>query len=771
MDGCYQIRDVQLDAVRGVVRRGDAEFVLRPQTLAVLLFLIRNTHRVVSKEELFQAVWNDTAVTDDAVVQCVVEIRKAFGDEVKAPRFIRTIPKVGYRFVATADPVAAPVDSVAAAAPPEPGAIDPPFQAAVPVVQAKRAPAAAAAAFAVSVAGVLYLLLQLTGTGAAAPDPRLVNTPGIKRVAIATFDDHTKLPPVAWLRHGLPDMLATSFSQLDGLAILGRQHVDLLFERSGVRGNAEARLDQALDAARRGNAEILVLGSFASLGDTLRIEARVYEVASSRLIASESATAAKPEEILIQVDTLASRVATRLQGGRRAGASIVEVKTNNLEAYRSYVLGLDKATGLETGEAIKWFQKAIEADPQFAAAYARIGYTYVMVADEPERAKPYLEKAFELSSRLTEQERASIAAWYSVAHADFAAAIDAYRRLLDRYPNDVEAYWRLGLLMVGEEKYPDAIAILERGLIVDPGFGPLYNTLGGIYLGQRDYQRSLDMYRRYVGTDPNLPNAHDSLGLAHLITGDFDNAIAEFERAIELSPTFNVAVVHLANAYYRLGRYRDAERMFDRYFELSATDTDRARGVVQKAWIDYRRGRRAQAWRVAQHAKERYGMRTEIMLMAIEQGHAVADAWLTEFFDETTWVSRGARLQSRVGAYILGTYALHRGNPDAAIARFKEAIAATSLHWNMEDRDDCLADAYLYLKRYAEAITEYDRVLADNPNRPLTRFNLARSLDAAGHIDRAIAEYRRALEQWRHADPDLPELAIARERIARLTAS
>src|SRR5215467_3037800 len=95
----YTCEGVEIDASRGCLRRAGHEEYLRQQTFHVLLYLLDHRQRVVSKEELIESIWHETAVTDNAIVQCIADIRKAIGDDPHNPRFIRTVPKVGYRFI------------------------------------------------------------------------------------------------------------------------------------------------------------------------------------------------------------------------------------------------------------------------------------------------------------------------------------------------------------------------------------------------------------------------------------------------------------------------------------------------------------------------------------------------------------------------------------------------------------------------------------------------------------------------------------------------
>src|SRR5882672_2414568 len=99
----YRFENVEIDAVQGCVRRNGQEEYLRHQAFQVLLYLLDQNHRLVAKEEWFDHLWQHTAVTDNALVQCITDIRKALGDDPHKPRFSRTIPKAGYLFIGPVD--------------------------------------------------------------------------------------------------------------------------------------------------------------------------------------------------------------------------------------------------------------------------------------------------------------------------------------------------------------------------------------------------------------------------------------------------------------------------------------------------------------------------------------------------------------------------------------------------------------------------------------------------------------------------------------------
>src|SRR5690242_13651726 len=113
----YRCLDVEIDPVTASISRNGEPIELRAKALQVLLFLIEQRHRVVSKEELFERAWPGTTVVDATLAGCIQEIRKALADDAKDPKFIKTLPKLGYRFVAPIEEAAVPAPAVAEPAP------------------------------------------------------------------------------------------------------------------------------------------------------------------------------------------------------------------------------------------------------------------------------------------------------------------------------------------------------------------------------------------------------------------------------------------------------------------------------------------------------------------------------------------------------------------------------------------------------------------------------------------------------------------------------
>lgn len=636
----------------------------------------------------------------------------------------------------------------------------------------RRLPILAGAAGLLVIAVVVWYSLGRSSR-AGGTTPVLAGKPGATRIAVAAFEGHAGGGDLEWLRRGLPDMLVSSLVQYDHAVVLGREQFDILLSRAGVTPGEPIQLDRALAVAKRANAQLLVTGSFTSTGTNVRVDARVTDATTGDLVGADSIVATERAGILPEMDVLAVRIARRVglaTGGTRSRRNIVDVRTENLEAYRWYVQGLDRTRGLQPVEAIAAFQKAIDADPQFAMAHGRIGYAYALVHWEPERARPYLERAFQLSGRLSDKERAMIAAWYSVAHREYGEAIAAYRGIVERYPDDLEPYWRLGVLLEGEERFEEAAAVLEKGRDLDSEYPELYNSLGSVYVKLRRPREAIAMYRRYVELAPGVANAHDSLGLGYEAAGDYPNAVASFTRALEISPEFEIALIHLGNVHFLAGRYREAIAVYDRYIATADYDSDRSRGYACKAWVEFRHGNRSAAWRDAQRAVALSPLQTEPIRIALKYHKPHARDWLARRAAAASGHSRGTRASLRGVHAIDGDVALAQGNTEQAIAHYARAAALAPIVYHIEWFEDVLADGYAAAGKYELAMREYERVLRLQPHLARTRFGFARALERAGHPGRAREEYGRFLELWRDADQDIPAIAIARERVNALVA-
>jgi tetratricopeptide (TPR) repeat protein/DNA-binding winged helix-turn-helix (wHTH) protein len=796
----YRFEDVEVDAPRGCIKRGGQEVHLRQQTLQVLLYLLERRERLVTKEELFEHIWQGAAVTDNALLQCIFDIRKLLGDDSRHPRFIKTFSKVGYRFIGPVEEsypehsttieideitaVQIEFDPEAAGATKWHGTNAETLRhaiaetrkqnvlAPVPVSQRLRVALACAGVLILLAAGFLALRFSQKRRDRQLAAVTLPQVPGKKALVVMYFDNRSGSAELDWLRAGLADMLITDLSRSKNLTVLSRQQLYQIMERIGHQPAEAVRLDEALDIARRSRAQAFVLGSFAELGKELRIDMQLHDARDGQLLGTEHVVVDRSGQILTQIDLLSLKLASHLgvtPTQQDATTGLTDVMTNNLAAYRYYSLALEKAQALHNEEAIALLEKAVALDPQFAMAYGRIGYAYAVTGNEAEKAKPLLEKAFQLSNRLTEKDRLYITAWYSIANLDYPGATVPLRKIIVQYPMEVEAYLSLGYLLRGEGQHEEAISVLKQSLVIDPEAKDVYNALGLIYLDLHRYDEAIAAHQRYVQLAPAEPNAYDSLGMSYQCAGRYEEALAAYGQALALRPDNYVANIHLGNAYVQLGRYQAGLAQFRRLVQIAPDDFYRSRAYGSIAETYLRKGNIRQAAAAARMELrfEKYNLWNSVVV-ALEQGNnAAVNKMEGPLFDDWPYTVRGHRFPPRFNHYRRGYLALRRGQSAKSIEHFKETLRHPPVIWMIDPLEDCLANAYLETGHLDEAISEYERILRLNQNYPLANYHLAQAYERKGQQDQALTAYERFLQTWKDADADLPEVINAHQRLAR----
>lgn len=782
----YRFDGIELNGFQGNLRRDGEELSVRQKSLQVLLYLVEQRHRLVTKEELIERVWDGMAVTDDALVQLIKELRRSLADDPRHPRFIKTVPRAGYRFIAPVEefhfdlPVAVELERHAT--------VEIEFEEEITETSTDRETGRDEATtqrrlrrqsrslllFAIFaglllVAGALatYTTRRNLHSGANLGEVTLPQLPGKKALAVIYFDNQSASADLDWLREGLADMLITNLSRSRKLTVLGRQQLHVLLERMDHRQTDVIELNDAVEIGRKSQAEVIVLGSFARLEDRIRINVQLYNAETAQPFASESIVADKPGDILTQIDLLSLKLAMHLGASpddRDAGTPLAGAMTDNLDAYRYYSLALETAQAYHTAEAIELWEKAIRLDPGFAMAYARIGYTYVFIrVNELQKAKPYLEKALQLSYRLTDKDKLYIKAWYALANVDVENGIRLLREIISEYPNEVDAYLRLGYQLDHVERGEEAIAVWKQVLLFDPEARDILNALGFAYWRFGRYDEAIAAHRSYVQLMPNEPNAHDSLGMTYIEAGRYDEAQSEFGRALALNPDFHFARLHLGDVYFRLGRYAEATTEYRRYIELAPSDWDGATGYHRLALLYLEKGDLQKAEAAANRELKHKNNLGGRFLVALANGDLqTAEKFKGQIFEST----RPPHLSWKTIHYFRGCRAIKSGHASEAIEHFKEALNRLPLVWTVGGVEDCLANAYLELDKLDEAITEYERILSINPSYPLAHFHLAQAYERRGDIERARSEYQKFLAIWKNADPKLSEVIIAKQRLS-----
>jgi TolB-like protein/DNA-binding winged helix-turn-helix (wHTH) protein len=534
-----------LDLDRGCLFLDGSEIALRPKTFAVLRHLLENSGRLVSKDELFDSVWRNLAVTDDALVQSIGELRRALGQD--GPGFIKTVPRRGYRFEAdvtsdsSTDGYSVSAASVPAAATdtPRPSSADIRARSLLGFLTAalggSRIGSVSALGFAVLIAaGILW-----AGVGTHwkfSSLPGLIDRSSMANMVVGAKPAIAILPVANQSGDPTREYFADGLTQ-DIIGALGRFPELTVMSWNAVfpyKGNPASPDQIARSLAVRYQVE----GSVLQTGDRVRMTTQLVNSQGRVLWSSRF------DEPLADLFALQDRITTEIAGALAIRVAEIEQRrvlakpTNSLEAY-DYVLrarpALQRPTRADIAQARVLLRHAIEIDAGYAGAYAALAETYYIATSMgwAETPTAVLDKAEELANK--------------------ALSIDG---------SQVRAHVILGRIHIFHRRYEQAKAEIDRAIAINPNDAHAIAGRGNIlmWLGQTDAAiKDLELAQRI---DPDL-DAMDrfALGLAYYLKGRYNAAIEEADLNLRKNAGANFSRVVLAAAYARDDRAEDAARV------------------------------------------------------------------------------------------------------------------------------------------------------------------------------------------------------------------
>jgi TolB-like protein len=272
-----------------------------------LAYLLKERGRVIGKKEMIDHVWSDTAVVDDVLVQSIKDIRRALGDDARHPRYIKTFPKTGYRFLGNIDEIIA-ADAVAIDTHQGVDLVQPRT---IPSNGLREAPIGRRVWFGIAIT-ILAISLALGFASRIFWSPvRLSKVPGQKVVVVMLFENQSKDPDLDWLRESLTEMLIARLSRSPNLAVLPRVELYRLLKQADLNPRSIG-LTEAFGIMRSAGGEALITGSFSGLGEKVRIDIQVYSATSFEMIAAETITVEKADHIPTEIDQLSLKLIDKL---------------------------------------------------------------------------------------------------------------------------------------------------------------------------------------------------------------------------------------------------------------------------------------------------------------------------------------------------------------------------------------------------------------------------------------------------------------------------
>jgi DNA-binding winged helix-turn-helix (wHTH) protein/tetratricopeptide (TPR) repeat protein len=798
----YEFGPFTLNPQKRMVFRDNAPVALTPKCFDVLLVLVEHAGEVLVKEQVMEAVWQDTAVEEGNLNRHISTLRKTLGESPNDHRYVVTVPGRGYQFVAEVravfDPVATTIrhdskgrsDGLDLAADHHSdhqareiglrSVSSAPVLVPIPAAAARGLRkwhlwTAAAVVVCVLGGGLLYALAFRPKHVLAAND----------RILIGDFTNSTG---DLVFDGTLKQALSVDLSQSPYLNIISDARVSGTLKLMTRPADTPLTGEVAQEACQRTGGKAYITGSIVRLDTQYVVGLDAVDCRTGDSIAREQVKAGSKDGVLNALDragiTLRQKLGESLQTVQEFDTPLVEATTASLEALKAYSVGLHKGE-LNDATPIPFLKRAIELDPDFASAYSALAVCYFNMG-ESGLAIENFSKAFELRGHVSEREKLLISArYYNYVTGELPKAIETFQLWIQAYPRDAGAHGNLGSLYGATAQYEKSIEATLVALRLDPDGGANYSNLiiAQAALDRLDAAAKTFQMAMARGLEDAILRVN-WFGVA-FVRGDvqeMDKQMAWSTAKPEAEDNFLAAKSDAEGYYGHLAKARD----FSRRAVDSALRNDEKEAAAK--------------WKMDQALREAEFGNFEVALKDTAAARVLTASHDTQILAALAWARTGHTadavkladdLQKRypldtlVNNYwlpvIRANVELDRRHPDRAIEILEAAMPyemASPVTWPGLGGPYYPAylrgAAYLQLHRGSEGAAEYQKI-ADHagfmlacPLGALAHLGVARSYALNGDYAKARAAYKDFFALWREADADIPILNQAKAELAKL---
>jgi TolB-like protein/DNA-binding winged helix-turn-helix (wHTH) protein len=508
--------EFEVDLKAGELRKFGVPQKLAGQPFEVLRVLLEHPQEVVTREEFQQRIWpKDTFVDYDlALRKAITRLREALGDSAENPRFIATVPRRGYRFIA---PLSGSAEAVADS---------PPVQEQGWFSRSLKTGLALGFGAALMLLVPLVLLLDRSAHGRPATTP----TPEIRSLAVLPLQNLSSDPAQEYFSEGMTDALITDLAQIASLRVISRTSV---IPYKQVRKSLP-------EIARELNVDAIVEGTVQRSGDRVRITAQLIQASSDKHLWAHSYQRDMSDVFALERD-LTQEIAGQIQAHLAAGEAAQlrppgPVNPKTLEAYLQGNFYLIRARRCASDEdkrmAARYFEQAVDAEPNFAPAYIGLADSYADLLVESREDTAIREKAAERVLALNPDSAEAVATLAEIKwlDLDWAGAEQEYRRAVALNPNNADAREQLGDLLGATGRLDEGLKECEIAQALDPNADHLTPILP--MRGEND--RAIRELRRLAEILPDDGMVHYSLYRVYLGAGKQGEALQELATACHL---------------------------------------------------------------------------------------------------------------------------------------------------------------------------------------------------------------------------------------------
>jgi TolB-like protein/DNA-binding winged helix-turn-helix (wHTH) protein/Tfp pilus assembly protein PilF len=542
---------------RQLTKRG-LRIRLQEQPFQVLAMLLERPGEVVTRDELRNRLWPNTIVEfDHGLNKAISKIREVLGDSVESPRFVETVARRGYRFLAGV----AVIDSPDRQREPTPSA---PTTANAPVDRTDADAPSKQALRPYIWSLVFGLALVLTAPLFWVLYSKNESFPKIRSLAVLPMENLSGDPSQDYFADGMTDQLIANLGQISALRVISRTSV---MTYKGVR-------KPLAQIAGELNVDAVVEGSVLRSGDQVRITAQLIQVPADKHIWAQSYEGEILDTLVLQnrvARAIAEQIHVTLNGHEQA--ALGHSKTVNPEAYEAYLTGRyywNKRTADGLKRAIDQFKLAIDKDPNYAQAYTGLADSYALSGDweygllSPDEAFPKAKaaatKALALDDDLAEAHT-SLAFVLDLYDWNWELAEKEYKRALALNPSYATAHHWYAWHLIVMGRNSEALAESRKAESLDPLSPIISADLADALCVAHLCEESVQQSRKTLQMHPYFSVAHYQLGQAFAQKHMHDEAIAELRRAVELSGGNTAFESKLAYVYAVAGRTDEAMKI------------------------------------------------------------------------------------------------------------------------------------------------------------------------------------------------------------------
>jgi TolB-like protein/DNA-binding winged helix-turn-helix (wHTH) protein/Tfp pilus assembly protein PilF len=567
----------EADLRSGDLRKHGIRIKIREQPSQILAILLERPGDVITREEIRCRLWPGGVFVDfdHSLNTAIMRLREAIGDSAESPRFIETLPKRGYRFIAPVEFCPMSVSENRAASSGVSAGSAPAnlnemhkTETGIRVSAGNGAPSSAknrawrlslggAAALSAAMLGAVALY-YLRGYATSSAEAHRV-----KSVVVLPLENLSGDKDQEYFADGMTDALIADLAKIRSLRVISRTSA------MGYKGVHKPLSEIAKDL----KVDAVVEGTVLRSGNRVRITAELIRVATDKHLWAETY-----ESTLGDVLTLQNQVASAIVNEIRISITPEEQKrlasTHHVseEVYESYLKGRyyystnRSVEGLN--KAIEYFQRATERDPKYALAYAGLANCYgimgstvvgtMSATEAAPKARAAALKAIDLDPSLAEAHAGMATVQFNYDW-DWPGAARGFQRAIALNPSYATAYQRYSLYLMAVGHPRESIAMMNRARELDPMSPSMNFSLGWRLYLAREYGQAIEQLRNTIEMDPSFGVAHLILGQAYEQQHAYPQAIAELEKAVALSNDSPLMVAGLGRAYGIAGQRAKAE--------------------------------------------------------------------------------------------------------------------------------------------------------------------------------------------------------------------